>query len=324
MRDTADSDASVCSETPDCSAVERLIRPHVKDLGGFSVRRSLPAVQHRSVGPWVFFDHFGPAVLPAGPGIDVRPHPHVNLATVSYLFEGEILHRDSLGSLQPIRPGDINLMVAGRGIVHSERERPQTTTRERRLHGLQLWLALPLADEETAPAFLHYPGADIPALAVDGVPVRVLMGSAFGATSPVKVFARTLYVEAQLQPGQKLAVPDAPERAVYVAQGGVRAGNSPVPEHAMAVLRRSSDGNAPGIVLEALAPSRVAIIGGEHLGPRFMEWNFVSSRKERIEQAKRDWHEGRFPKVPGDEDEFIPLPGGRGSGPAFCPPRTET
>jgi hypothetical protein len=253
----------------------------------------------------VFFDHFGPAVLPVGPGIDVRPHPHIHLATVSYLFEGEILHRDSLGSRQEIRPGDINLMVAGRGIVHSERERPQAITQERRLHGLQLWLALPQADEETEPVFHHYPSSDIPALTLEGVPVRVLMGSAFGVTSPVKVYAQTLYVEAELQAGQKLRVPDAPERAVYLAQGRLRAGSTTIPGQAMAVLR---SGDNTSVVLEADAPSRVAIIGGEHLGPRFLDWNFVSSRKERIEQAKQDWREGRFPKVPGDETEFIPLP----------------
>lgn len=303
MPDHARFDDSDCTPAPDCAAVELLIQPRDKDLGGFSVRRCLPAIGRKAVGPWVFFDHMGPAVMPPGPGINVRPHPHVNLATVTYLFDGEILHRDSLGSVQAIRPGDINLMVAGRGIVHSEREQPQATQRERRLHGLQLWLALPLADEETEPAFHHYPGSDIPALRVDGVPVRVMMGSAFGATSPVKVFAQTLYVEAELQPGQRIAVPDAPERAVYVAQGAIHAGDTTVPEHAMAVLRPGT-----GRVLEAHAPSRVAIIGGANPGPRFIDWNFVSSRKERIEQAKRDWREGRFPKVPGDETEFIPLP----------------
>lgn len=291
-------------DTPACSVVEQRITPRERDLGGFSVRRCLPTIGRKSVGPWVFFDHFGPVTLAPGPGPNVRPHPHVNLATVSYLFAGEILHRDSLGNVQAIRPGDINLMVAGRGIVHSERERPQATEHERSLHGLQLWLALPQADEEMDPVFLHYPSADIPARTVDGVPVRVMMGTAFGVSSPVKVFAQTLYVEAELQAGQSLLLPEAQQRAVYVAQGQVRLGSTDVSQHAMAVLRDRS----AGATVHAQVASRVAIIGGEHLGQRFLEWNFVSSRKERIEQAKQDWRAGRFPKVPGDETEFIPLP----------------
>lgn len=292
-----------CAATDSCDAIERVLRPRDKDLGGFSVRRLLPTAQHKTVGPWIFFDHMGPADFPAGQGIDVRPHPHVNLATVTYLFEGEILHRDSLGSLQPIRPGDINLMVAGRGIVHSERERPEHTAVPHRLHGLQLWLALPEADEEIEPAFHHYPSADIPALDIGGVPVRVMMGSAWGARSPVRIFADTLYVEAHLQPGQKLLLPDAPERAVYVAHGGLKAHGVDIPEHALAIVA-----DQPGVVVEATVESRIALIGGAPVGKRFIDWNFVSSRKARIEQAKSDWRAGRFPKVPGDEVEFIPLP----------------
>lgn len=294
---------SDCSETKGRDAVELVLRPREKDLGGFSVRRLLPTAQRKTVGPWIFFDHMGPADFPAGKGINVRPHPHVNLATVTYLFEGEILHRDSLGSFQPIRPGDINLMVAGRGIVHSEREQPEVNSVPHRLHGLQLWLALPEADEEVEPAFHHYPSADIPAVEVGGVPVRVMMGTAYGATSPVRVFASTLYVEAHLQPGQKLLLPDADERAIYVAQGALKAQDIDIPEHAMAILS-----NVSGVIVEAAEESRIAIIGGEHMGKRFIDWNFVSSRKERIEQAKRDWRERRFPVVAGDEVEFIPLP----------------
>lgn len=293
-----------CTTAPGCNALSLIIEPRDKDLGGFSVRRCLPSIGRKSVGPWVFFDHMGPATMAHGPGLDVRPHPHVNLATVTYLFEGEILHRDSLGSVQVIRPGDINLMVAGRGIVHSERERPERTAHERRLHGLQLWLALPQADEEAEPAFHHYPGADIPALVVGGVPVRVLMGSAFGVSSPVKAFAQTLYVEAELQPGQSLALPHAPERAVYVAEGGIEVDGTPVGEHAMAVLAT----DAPGVVVRATARSRIAVIGGENVGKRFIDWNFVSSRKERIEQARSDWVNRRFPSIPGDDTDFIPLP----------------
>ncbi|MBA4741504.1 MAG: pirin family protein [Azoarcus sp.] len=292
-----------CEEHAGCGAVLHVLRPREKDLGEFSVRRLLPTIGHKAVGPWVFFDHMGPADFPPGKGIAVRPHPHINLATVTYLFEGEILHRDSLGSLQAIRPGDINLMVAGRGIVHSERERPEVTTVPHRLHGLQLWLALPEADEECEPAFLHYPSDDIPSVDVDGVPVRVMMGSAFGASSPVRTFAKTLYIEAHLQPGQRLVLPPADERALYVAQGALAAGDTRIDEHAMAILDAT-----PGVVVEALAPSRIALIGGEALGPRFIDWNFVSSRKERIEQARENWRAGRFPKVPGDEEEYIPLP----------------
>jgi len=292
-----------CDIAQGCGAIELIIQPRDRDLGGFSVRRVLPSAGRRMVGPWVFFDHMGPAEFAAGQGINVRPHPHINLATVTYLFEGEILHRDSLGSLQAIQPGDINLMVAGSGIVHSERERPEVTATAHRMHGLQLWLALPEADEETEPAFHHYAEADIPTVDVAGVPIRVMMGSAYGVTSPVKVFAETLYVEAQLQAGRTIVLPDAEERAVYAAEGSLDAQGTTIPEHAMAVFAR-----AEGVTLEAKSDARIAVVGGEPLGRRYIEWNFVSSRKSRIEQARQDWQAGRFAKVPGDEAEFIPLP----------------
>lgn len=292
-----------CVTPAGCKAVELLIEPRDADLGGFSVRRALPTRQRRMVGPWVFFDHMGPAEFPAGEGIKVRPHPHINLATVTYLFEGEILHRDSVGSYQAIRPGDVNLMVAGKGITHSERERPEVTATAHRLHGLQLWLALPEAFEEIDPAFYHYPDADIPRVDVDNVPVRVIMGTAYGVTSPVKTYADTLYIEAHLRAGQKIRVPAAEERAVYVAEGELTAGETMIPEHAMAVFS-----DAPDIELTATRDSRIAIVGGEHLGKRYIEWNFVSSRRERIEQAKADWKAQAFPKVAGDEEEYIPLP----------------
>ncbi len=289
--------------TQDEDAVELLLQPRELDLGDFSVRRLLPTAKRTMVGPWIFFDHMGPADFSPGQGINVRPHPHINLATVTYLFEGEILHRDSLGSLQPIVPGDINLMVAGCGIVHSERQRPEITAKAHRLHGLQLWLALPDADEEIEPAFHHYPGADIPTRTIDGVPVRVMMGSAYGATSPVKTFADTLYVEAHLKTGQRLVLPETAERALYVVSGTLRLGGMTLPEHSMAILSGASN-----LVVEATADSRMALIGGEPLGQRFIDWNFVSSRKERIEQARAEWRAGRYPRVPGDEEEFIPLP----------------
>lgn len=284
-------------------AVELVIQPVEKDLGEFSVRRVLPSAQRKMVGPWIFFDHMGPATFAAGTGVDVRPHPHINIATVTYLFEGEILHRDSLGSLQAIRPGDINLMITGSGIVHSERERPEIRNSEHHLHGLQLWLALPVEDEETAPSFHHYPAAEIPMVTVHDVPIRVMMGTAFGVTSPVKTFAETLYVEAHLQPGQSVALPDAKECAIYVAGGCLSVAGMTIPEHNMAVFAEDK-----ATVLHATENTRIAIIGGEPVGPRYVEWNFVSSRKERIEQAKLDWKQGRFPKVPDDEVEFIPLP----------------
>ncbi len=285
------------------AAVELLLLPHSKDLGGFTVRRLLPAVKRKTVGPWIFFDHMGPAQFSAGQGISVRPHPHIGIATVTYLFEGEILHRDSLGSLQAIRPGDVNLMVCGSGIAHSERERAQVTAIDHVLHGLQLWFALPEQHEEIAPSFHHYPGATVPALQVAGVPVRVMMGSAYGATSPVRTFSETLYVEAHLQAGQTLVLPQAQERAVYVASGALTTRDVELPEYSLTIFA-----NQPGIAVTATTAARIAIVGGAPIGKRFIEWNFVSSRKERIEQAKRDWTEGRFGKVVGDEVEFIPLP----------------
>jgi hypothetical protein len=292
-----------CGFIEGCGAIKVIVQPKNKELGGFSVRRSLPSKEQRMVGPWIFFDHMGPADFPAGQGIDVRPHPHVNLATVTYLFEGEILHRDSLGSLQPIRPGDINLMVAGRGIVHSERERPEVRQVQHRLHGLQLWLALPAESEEVDPEFHHYPSSSIPAITVDDVPIRVIMGSAYGVSSPVKTFAETLYVEAHLQVGQQITLPDADERALYVVSGRLRARDTEIPEYSMAIFS-----NETGVVIEAAEESRIAVIGGSRLGERHITWNFVSSRRERIDQAIADWKAGRFPQVPGDEKEFIPFP----------------
>lgn len=293
-----------CSATVSpCDAVEMTLEPREKDLGGFSVRRLLPTAQRKMVGPWIFFDHMGPASFPAGRGIEVRPHPHIGIATVTYLFEGEILHRDSLGSLQPIIPGDINLMVAGRGIVHSERERPEVAGVEHRLDGLQLWLALPDAEEEREPAFFHYPAAGIPTVIINGVAVRVMMGSACGAVSPVATYSETLYLEASLPAGGSLALPQAAERAVYVVSGALRAADTDMPARSMTIFS-----SQPGIVVTANEASRIALIGGAPIGRRYIEWNFVSSRRERIEQAKADWRAGRFPRVPGDEEEFIALP----------------
>tara|TARA_R110002167_G_scaffold142080_2_gene330660 strand:- start:634 stop:1545 length:912 start_codon:yes stop_codon:yes gene_type:complete len=292
-----------CDVNEGCGAISLLVKPRDKDLGEFTVRRTLPTRQLKMVGPWVFFDHMGPAEFAPGSGINVRPHPHINLATVTYLFEGEILHRDSLGSLQAIRPGDVNLMVAGKGIVHSERERPEVTASHHRLHGLQLWLALPTADEEIAPSFHHYPSAEIPMVEVDGVPVRVIMGHAYGACSPVKTHSETIYIEARLKAGQSLMLPDADEHALYVIEGSLNAGGTLLSQYTMAVFTAETD-----IKVTAEEDCLLSLIGGKPLGKRYMEWNFISSRKARVEQAKVDWENGNFPLVCGDEDEFIPLP----------------
>ena len=285
------------------NSIKQLIAAPLKDLGGFSVRRCLPAAQQKSVGPWVFFDHAGPAEFAPGTGIDVRPHPHINLATVTYLFEGELVHRDSIGSVQTIRPGDINLMVAGKGIVHSERSSQQMRKTGFSFHGLQLWLALPEIDEETKPAFFHYPAPLLPSVSIEGVAVRVMIGKAYGVESPVKTYAQTIYVEAHLAAGKSLSVPAADECAIYVAAGDLQCGNTNIPAFSMAILESSS-----AATVYANQDARIAIIGGENIGKRFVEWNFVSSNQQRIERAKLEWQNRLFDAVPDDDDEFIPLP----------------
>jgi len=290
------------------NAIELVIPPRMRDLGeGFMVNRALPYAKRRAVGPFVFFDEMGPADFPPGEGIDVRPHPHIGLATVTYLFEGSILHRDSLGSLQAIRPGEVNWMTAGRGIVHSERTAAEHLEHGQRLHGIQTWVALPLAMEEMEPAFLHYPAADFPNVELDGAAVRVVAGSAFGASSPLVTASPTVYLDIVLQPAARLVLPAmAEERAIYTAIGDATLDGEGWEKGAMPVLKA-------GVEPELQAGShgaRVILVGGAPLdgAARVMFWNFVSSRAERIEQAKRDWREGRFPLVPGDEAEFIPLP----------------
>ena len=295
-------DNNDCDSEP-CNGIELIIRPGKKDLGGFSVRRALPFPTRRMVGPWIFFDHAGPATFAPGDGIDVRPHPHINLATVTYMFEGSFQHKDSLGNDVEIIPGDINLMVAGKGIVHSERTPAAQRANGSVLHALQLWLALPEADEEIEPAFYHYDEWDIPTTVVNDVAVRVMMGSAYGLVSPVKTFAETLYFEAHLKAGQQITLPETEDRAIYVAAGGITINGTAVKEFSMAVLHSGAK-----ITIQATAETRIALIGGEKMPPRHIHWNFVSSRKDRIEQAKADWKAGKFPKVPGDEEEFIPLP----------------
>lgn len=303
MNDIRQPAQEPATESNSCIGVRLVLKPHLTDLGGFKVRRALPSSKQRKVGPWIFFDHAGPAEFRAGDGVDVRPHPHINLATVTYMFAGEFLHRDSIGSVQVIKPGDINLMVAGRGIVHSERTPPELRKAAHELHALQLWLALPEAQEEIMPAFYHYGAEELPTTEIAGVGVRVMMGAAFGLTSPVKTFAQTLYIEAHLQKGQRLLLPMAEERTIYLAEGAVSVNDHIIDQFTMAVLDE-----APGLHAEAIADCRLVLIGGERLSERFIEWNFVSSSTERIAQAKQDWKDGRFASIPDDDQEFIPLP----------------
>jgi redox-sensitive bicupin YhaK (pirin superfamily) len=284
------------------AAVELTIEPRVRSLGEFDVRRILPAAKRRMIGPFVFLDHMGPAVFPPGVGMAVRPHPHIGLATITYLFEGEIVHRDSLGYRQVIQAGAVNLMTAGRGIVHSERSGDDLAVTSR-LHGLQSWIALPTELEETEPTFLHYPASSLPELVIDGCTVRVIMGSAYGQQSPVLTYSPTLYLDAVLPANARLTLLDeAPERALYVVAGRVALGGETYGEGTLAVLRPGA--TAP---LHAEADTRLVVIGGAALGPRHIWWNFVGSSEARIERAKRDWAQMRMGTVPGD-DEFIPLP----------------
>jgi redox-sensitive bicupin YhaK (pirin superfamily) len=271
---------------------------------GLAVGRVLPAAARRQVGPFVFFDQIGPIELGPGRGFDVRPHPHVNLSTVTYLFEGEIAHRDSLGSYQVIRPGAINWMTAGRGIVHSERTTPEERARGPRLHGVQLWVGLPQQEEQGDPAFRHYPSEALPEVEEDKVRLRVLAGSAYGVTSPVQTASSLFFVDATLEAGAQLLLPTGyAERAAYVAKGELACGPERLSPTTLAVF---APGSRP--VLRATSATRLLLIGGEPLdGPRYIWWNFVSSSKERIVEAARGWREGRFPKVPGDEVEFVPL-----------------
>ncbi|MCB1915141.1 MAG: pirin family protein [Rhodocyclaceae bacterium] len=280
-----------------------------RDLGdGFTVRRLLPASACRSVGPFIFFDHLGPLDVAAGVRHDVRPHPHIGLATVTYLFEGAITHRDSLGHVQRIEPGAINWMTAGRGIVHSERTPDDMQGQARRMHGLQLWCALPATDEECDPAFAHYPASGMPEVREGDVGVRVLVGELHGSRSPVETMLETLYLDVTLAPGAAWHVPAVvAERALYCIQGEVALDGLPLPAHRLVVLK---EGASP--VLASVDGARVVVVGGEALPePRYMWWNLVSSRRERIQQAAADWESRRFAPIPGDDEERIPLPESR-------------
>lgn len=285
------------------TAIKVILEPKDKDLGGFSVRRLLPATALRSVGPFIFFDHLGPAVFPPGKGIDVRPHPHIGLATITYVFEGEILHRDSLGMVQPIRPQEINWMTAGKGIAHSERTPPRLRQAGHTLHALQLWVALPEEEEETDPVFTHYDSDALPLVEVGNSSVRVMIGEAYGVRSGVKTFSSMLYVEVTLKAGQRIAVPEPiDERAAYVVSGRLTVKETVIARHCMAVFD-----STPGIEVVAKEDSTLIFIGGTSLGKRLMWWNLVATREDLLEKAKKAWREGSFPRVPGETD-YIPLP----------------
>lgn len=304
------------SEKPEASAhetssdLELVIRSRERDIGGFSVRRLLPYAHRRMVGPFIFFDHVGPAEFPAGKGMDVRPHPHMNLATVTYVFEGQIHHRDSLGSDQTISPGDINWMIAGRGIVHSERTPPEIRASGSRIHALQCWVAYPREFEEIDPQFTHHPKATLPEFQRGEARIKLLLGTLFDHESPVPVHTDIFYAEVQLPKGSELRVPlGEREGAVHVVRGRIHVNGESLEATSMGIAKAGDD-----FRIRAEEDSLVMLLGGKAIGKRFIFWNLVSSTEERIEEAKRDWARGpgaegsRFPLIPGDSSEFIPLP----------------
>jgi len=295
----------LCEKGGSCEPIDLVIQPRVHDLGGFQVRRALPVKERRMVGPFVFFDHMGPSVLPPEQPVEVRPHPHIGLSTLTWLFEGTIMHRDSLGSAQEIIPGEVNWMTAGSGIVHSERSPERLRGQRNPLHGLQVWMALPKSHEETDPSFQHYTAEELPVMKGDGVRAVIVAGTAWGQRSPVSVFSETIYVDITLRDGAALVIGKEPEeRALYLLTGRVEISGESFQPGSMLVLKNGADPE-----IRATEDTHLVLIGGARMDePRHMWWNFVSSDKERIEQAKSDWRDGRFAKVPGDEEAFIPLP----------------
>ena len=285
------------------TSIELVIEPVTKDLGEFTVDRLLPDKRRQRVGPFIFFDHIGPADFAPGSGVNVRSHPHIGLATVTYLFDGEMLHRDSLGFVQVIRAGAVNWMTAGRGIAHSEKVTEEILASGQRLHGIQVWVALPIESEEIEPRFEHYASEDIPAVDLEGANAKVVIGSAYGLASPVQTESETLYVELQIDAGASVELPRTEELAVFVIDGDIRIDGQAIPTGSLAVLVNDSTAT-----LEATCRSHVMLCGGATLpGERILWWNFVSSSRERMQQAKADWRDGRFDTVPGESD-FIPLP----------------
>jgi redox-sensitive bicupin YhaK (pirin superfamily) len=285
--------------------IELMVIPNAKDIGGFQVRRALPTAKRRLVGPFIFFDRMGPAILRAGQALDVRPHPHIGLSTVTYLFDGKIRHRDSLGTEMVIQPGDVNLMTAGRGIVHSERTPEELRGAPMSVSGLQTWLALPDGKEEVAPVFENTAAISLPEIDAEGVGGRIVIGAFSGLRSPVMTASDTLYADLRLAPGASVKIPaDAEERAIYTLEGEVSISGDRFPAERLLVFRPGDE-----IVVSSESGAHFMLFGGASLGSsRYIWWNFVSSSKERIEQAKEEWKTGRFDIVPGDEEEFIPLP----------------
>ncbi|TRC97582.1 pirin family protein [Mesorhizobium sp. WSM4303] len=285
--------------------IELMVIPNAKDIDGFQVRRALPTARRRLVGPFIFFDRMGPAILRAGQALDVRPHPHIGLSTVTYLFDGKIRHRDSLGTEMVIQPGDVNLMTAGRGIVHSERTPEELRGAPMSVSGLQTWLALPDGKEEVAPVFENTAALLLPEIDAEGVSGRVVIGDFQGLRSPVRADTETLYADLRLAPGASVKIPaDAEERAIYTLEGDVSISGDRFPAERLLVFRPGDE-----LVVSSERGAHFMLFGGASLGsPRHIWWNFVSSSKERIEQAKQEWKTGRFDIVPGDEEEFIPLP----------------
>ncbi|AZV23112.1 MULTISPECIES: pirin family protein [unclassified Mesorhizobium] len=285
--------------------IELMVIPNAKDIGGFQVRRALPTAKRRLVGPFIFFDRMGPAILRAGQALDVRPHPHIGLSTVTYLFDGKIRHRDSLGTEMVIQPGDVNLMTAGRGIVHSERTPEELRGAPMSVSGLQTWLALPDDKEEVAPVFENTGALRLPEIDAEGVNGRLIIGDFQGLRSPVRADSETLYADLRLAPGASVKIPaDAEERAIYTLEGEVSISGDVFPAERLLVFRPGDE-----IVVSSQTGAHFMLFGGASLGSkRYIWWNFVSSSKERIEQAKQEWKTGRFDIVPGDEEEFIPLP----------------
>jgi redox-sensitive bicupin YhaK (pirin superfamily) len=292
------------------SSLELVIHARERDLGGFHVRRILPYATHRMVGPFIFFDHMGPATFAPGEGMDVRPHPHIGLATVTYLFDGKIHHRDSLGSSQLIEPGAINWMTAGRGIVHSERTPPDLRQTGCQMNGIQCWVALPEEHEETDPNFSHHPASTLPNFEIDGIKMKLLVGSAFGRKSPAPVHSDLFYVEVKMPKGSRMTFPaEGRESALYVVDGDIRIEQQALQACAMAIAKDEND-----LSVEAMSDSHLLFLGGKPVGTRHIFWNLVSSSPERIENAKREWAQGpqadgpNFKTIPGDDKEFIPLP----------------
>jgi len=293
-----------------------LLEPHTKDLGGFEVRRLLPGHPHQMVGPFIFFDHMGPARLPPGSGVDVRPHPHIGLATVTYLFEGALMHRDSLGTVQRIEPGAVNWMTAGDGIVHSERSPDEMRAQGPHLHGIQTWVALPRAHEHATPHFSHHPKASIPLITMPGVYLHLIAGTAFGRTSPTPTYSPMFYLAVEMESGAAFELPlEHEQRAVYAVAGDVEIAGSALPARHLAVTADAAE----GVRVVARSAARIRLLGGAPLdGERHIWWNFVASSKGLIDEAAQRWRAGGFPAVPG-ETEFIPLPQDRGPHTAFVP-----